>query len=227
MTELGSRILVVFLSLITTAATAPSSLATPQQNLQPGDVVLLALDCYICKAISKTTQSPFNHSGLVIDVAKSGSMGDVTLAQSLGDTSTLALDDFLAQAKSGSRYAVLRPAELQRIRSSDPARYQNLIRRLKSYFDSQMLGRKFDDEYLWDNIDADGQELLYCSEMIQKTLNHILLNPIPPVGMDYLIMWDFWSDYFKGNVPQGELGNSPASLAASEQMVMIYEDIVP
>jgi hypothetical protein len=89
-----------------------------------------------------------------------------------------------------------------------------------------MLGRGFDDDYLWDNMDENGHELLYCSEMIQKTLNHVLEHPLRPVSLDYSRMWNFWSEYFDGRVPQGLPGNSPASLQASEMMLTIEEGVL-
>ncbi|MBM4251483.1 MAG: hypothetical protein FJ146_05895 [Deltaproteobacteria bacterium] len=225
--------LVAFLwSLFVSAVVGGKVYALPDFPLQSGDVILLSLDCYVCKAISRTTDSPFNHSGLVLDVVRSAEGANyrdayVMVAQALGTTDTLSLQEFLGQGRSGQRYAILRPRELHLLSAADPLRYQDLMQKMQSYFDKKMRGRAFDDAYLWDNVATDGLELLYCSEMIQKTLNHILREPIPPVSMDYRKMWDFWSDYFDGHVPQGEPGNSPASLAASPMMMILQEGIVP
>lgn len=227
-----SRLVTMLWSLVVSGVVYGRAHALPDVPLQPGDVILLSLDCYVCTAISRTTDSPFNHSGLVLDVARAldgtaASGVEVMVAQALGVTGTLTLQEFLGQGGSGQRYAILRPRELQLISVAHPMRYQELIKKMQNYFDTKMRGRDFDDAYLWDNVAKDGLELLYCSEMIQKTLNHILRDPIPPVSMDYRRMWEFWSDYFGGHVPQGEPGNSPASLAASPMMMVIQEGIVP
>ena len=85
----------------------------------------------------------------------------------------------------------------------------------KSYFRT-FNGAPFDPEYRWNNHDHVGRELYYCSEMITKLLNPFLKDKIPVRPMDFSGNWDFWHHYFLGDVPQGELGNSPEDIAKLE-----------
>ncbi|MCX6107261.1 MAG: hypothetical protein NTY08_15655 [Proteobacteria bacterium] len=188
--------------------------------LHAGDVVLIALNCYICGVISETTESPYNHSGLILDT----DLGlDSRVAQSLQSTQELSLSDFLHQGGKTSPMKILRPRELDNGYKHDREAYESSTVLLNRVFAQEMRGRAFDDNYLWNNVDSDGHELLYCSEMIQKTLNHVLAQPLTTIALDYSRHWDFWLNYFDGKVPQGEQGNSPASLANADQLMTIFE----
>lgn len=229
-----SKFILLFILLLIVGTKTNHARAMELGDLRPGDVILVSLNCYVCKAISKTTLSPYNHSGLVLDAGDAlggvdfdkETFSGLRVAQSLGTTSTVTLDEFFAQVKNGSPFTVLRPKELNQLRDHDPARYAGARRKLRGFFNEQMLGRGFDDDYLWDNVDQNGRELLYCSEMIQKTLNHVLSEPLRPIGLDYSRMWEFWFEYFDGEVPQGLPGNSPASLQASDLMMTVVEGAV-
>jgi hypothetical protein len=188
--------------------------------LHAGDVVLIALHCYVCRVISETTDSPYNHSGLILDTDLGLSS---RVAQSLQSTQDLSLSEFLHQAGKTSPVKILRPRELANSFKADREAYESSTVLLNRVFAQEMLGRAFDDNYLWNNVDADGNELLYCSEMIQKTLNHVLARPLTTTALDYSRHWDFWLNYFDGKVPQGEPGNSPASLANADQLMTIFE----
>jgi hypothetical protein len=118
---------------------------------------------------------------------------------------------------------ILRPRELANSYKHDRVAYESSATLLNRVFAHKMRGRAFDDNYLWNNVDNDGQELLYCSEMIQKTLNHVLAQPLTTIALDYSHHWDFWLNYFDGKVPQGEPGNSPASLGRATQLTTIFE----
>ena len=188
--------------------------------LHAGDVVLIALNCYVCRVINETTESPYNHSGLILDT----DLGLVSrVAQSLQSTHELSLSDFLRQAGKRSPIKILRPRELDNSYKNDHEAFESTTTVLNDVFAQEMRGRAFDDNYLWNNVDNDGRELLYCSEMIQKTLNHVLTQPLRTIALDYSRHWDFWLNYFDGKVPQGEPGNSPASLANADQLMTIFE----
>jgi hypothetical protein len=91
------------------------------------------------------------------------------------------------------------------------------------YFDQKMNGLSFDPYYLWDNVDEKGNELIYCSEMVQKTLNSALSTPLPTTKMDFTPNWDYWYRYYNGNVPQGAAGNSPGYLATVDDLITLFE----
>ena len=214
-----------WLSVSQQASAGPQyiSFSTSLPALHAGDVVLIALNCYICRVISDTTGSPYNHSSLVLDTDKGT---ETRVAQSLNATQELSLSDFLHQAKKTAPIKILRPRELANTYKNDPAAFETSSKMLNLFFAKKMRGLAFDDNYLWDNFDEDGRELLYCSEMIQKTLNHVLEQPLSTIALDYSRHWDFWQHYFENNVPQGEPGNSPASLANASQLITIFEGTV-
>ncbi len=189
-------------------------------ELRAGDVILIDLGCYVCRIISTTTGTPYNHSGLVLEVTASGG---VLIAQSLTKTEVISIEKFLSQAKPKSLASVRRTRELDRLFAADPESFQTRIGNMQSRFEESFNGRPFDDEFLWDNRDADGGEVLYCSEMVQKTLNQALKSELATIVMDYSSNWDFWTQYFKGKVPQGLEGNSPSSLAHAEELRTVWE----
>ena len=207
---------------------APAQVTTTQSHarlpedleLRAGDVILIDLGCYVCRIISTTTGSPYNHSGLVLGVTASGG---VLIAQSLTKTEVVSIDKFLSQAKPKSSASVRRTRELDQLFLADPKSFQARIGNMQSRFEESFKGRPFDDEFLWNNSDTDGGEILYCSEMVQKTLNHALESELPTITMDYSSNWDFWSQYFKGEVPHGLQGNSPSSLAQAQELQTVWE----
>jgi hypothetical protein len=92
---------------------------------------------------------------------------------------------------------------------------------MEKVFNRDFKGLGFDPEYRWNNFQADGSELLYCSEYITKFLNRFLSKKIIPKAMDYSNNWDYWFNYFNGDVPQGEAGNSPADFYFSKDFKKI------
>lgn len=187
-------------------------------QLMRGDVILIELNCQTCSVISESTGSVFSHSGLVFDSSESGFM----VAQSLTGVETIPLERFLKQAKPKGAVKVLRSRELWKNILTDIDRYKSQVESLKKIVTEEYLGLPFDDQFLWDNFDADGREFLYCSELVQKALNRVLEDPIEPVSMDFSAQWDFWERYYKGKVPQGLAGNSPASLERSPEFISVF-----
>ena len=200
--------------------TAPRAAAAPLPELRPGDVILIALRCYVCGVISHTTGSPYSHSGLALSTA--GGSG-VEVAQALGPVAVVPLSQFLTQRVAGSTVMVRRPRELAERWAQGPAAFAVSAAALSDAFATKMAGRNFDDAYRWDNVDDHGEELLYCSEMVQKTLNMVLSTPLPTQPLNYRRDWDFWQHYFHGRVPQGEPGNSPSSLATASELLTVFE----
>lgn len=220
------RLMLLLLALTTTVLPIRESRAHASSGkadfpvLRPGDVILLDLGCYTCRMISATTQSPFNHSGLVIETSEDG---QVWVAQSLTKTERMPLQDFLGQARRPGAVMVRRPVELGEIYRTAPDRFASLAQRLRRVFIREFEGRPFDNAFLWDNTTPDGTELLYCSEMVQKALNKILQDDLSPSPMDFSLHLDFWTRYFHGQVPQGQLGNSPASLERDPLLMTVWE----
>ncbi len=190
---------------------------TPE--LMPGDVILLSLNCYLCKAISLTTDSPFNHSGLVTRVTTDG----VFVAQALGASEELSLQRFLAQSPRGARIKVKRANELIELGDKAPNALKQRSARLFRHFKARFIGLPFDRNFLWDNFEAGGRELMYCSELVNKTLSQILTKPLQTEILDYSRLNDFWSAYFQGPLPIGIIGNSPALLDRDPLLIDIWQ----
>jgi hypothetical protein len=202
------------------AQSQPSGRELGLPSVRPGDIILIDLGCYACRIISATTNSLFNHSGLVIETTDDG---QVYVAQSLSKTEKIPLADFLSQAKRQSAIMVRRPRELDEIYRLSRRQFDALALQLARVFDAEFEGLPFDDAFLWDNNNSQGEELLYCSEMIQKALNRILIRDLAPAPMDFSTHMDFWQRYFHGQVPQGLPGNSPASFERESLLMTVLE----
>jgi hypothetical protein len=208
----------IHLALLLFSIGIPSGLAQTSE-IRVGDVILIELNCYICRAISQATKSSYNHSGLVVEINEKGPI----IAQSLMKVEVLELGQFLNQSKKNSMQAHLRPRELARLYETSPQIYQNRTDLMAQNFKDQFLGKPFDAAYLWTNILPTGEEPLYCSEMVQKTLNTILEKPIQTVLMDFTAGYEYWDSYFDGKVPQDQEGNSPSSLYHAPEIQVVDE----
>src|SRR5690606_21446587 len=81
-------------------------------------------------------------------------------------------------------------------------------------------GLKYDHDFLWNNLDEEGYEKLYCSELITKLLRGFLGIEVGTRRMKFDRNRDQWIRYFHGNPPDGKIGNSPAVF---EQSRLFYE----
>jgi len=180
-------------------------------HLQPADVVLIQLHCYSCQVIANDGGEGFSHSGIVLSDPQNE---NVMIGQSISTTEAVSLSAFLAQGKKGGMVAVFRAKELNALNSSESAKLSFILNKV---FRENYLGTRFDPEFLWNNVDHNGRELLYCSEMITKLLNTILRRPLIPEPMHFSERYfDFWTKYFKDRIPEGHPGTSPGSFVRSE-----------
>lgn len=183
-------------------------------ELQNGDILLISLNCYECRVIESETNSKFSHSGVVIK----DESGEVRIGQSLGMVALYPVEQFLKNRTPGLTVDVYRPKQFLKLSSKE-----------RQFLDSQMLhvfkttfkGLPFDHNYLWDNFNERGQELLYCSEFIAKFLDHFLSQPTIPYPLSYKKHEEYWRKYFKGIIPEGVLGNSPASFSKDARFVFV------
>jgi hypothetical protein len=183
-------------------------------DLQNGDVLLISFNCYECRVIESETNSPFSHSGVIIK----NELHALTVGQSLGSVALYPIEQFLKNKTPGSVVAVYRPKEFLSLPGPEKVALEE---KMLSLFNSQFAGSLFDRFYLWDNVDSNGRELLYCSEFIAKYLDHFLSTPTIPFPLSYKKNEAYWKTYFKGLIPEGELGNSPASFAHDERFVFM------
>jgi hypothetical protein len=174
------------------------------EELQSGDVILISFNCYECRVIESETNSTFSHSGVVIR----GKDDSLYVLQSLGSVISVPLGQFLKNKRPLSKISVYRPRLFSNFTSIE---YLKLTQEMLEVFDRDFLGLKFDSNYLWDNLDENGNELLYCSEFVAKFLDKFLNIPTVPYPLSFNKNYEYWYKYFNGKIPEGVLGNSPNS----------------
>ena len=180
------------------------SLTCLSQELQSGDVLLISFNCYECRVIESETNSPFSHSGVVFR----NKDNNLYVAQSLGSVNVVSLDEFLSHRRPFSKVSVYRPIKFYNFTAQE---YSDLAKTMSEIFYLDFFGLKFDSKFLWNNVDESGNELLYCSEFVSKFLDQFLDSQTIPYPLSFKKNIEYWSKYFKGTIPEGELGNSPGS----------------
>lgn len=184
-----------------------------------GDIILIDINCYMCDVIKSETSSNYSHSGLV--VGDNGS--EYLIAQSLGTTEVITSSEFLANRRKGSRIKILRSKELDFLYDENVKEYASRVKLLKFLYLKKYDGLAFDPSFLWNNYDSKGNELLYCAEMIIKVLNEALTNKLIPSPMSFQKNIEYWTNYYGGPPPEGELGVSPGSLERDSKLKVIGE----
>lgn len=180
-------------------------------TLQPGDVLLISFNCYECRVIESETNSPYSHSGVVIENEKH----EIKIAQSLGMIALYQPNDFYKNKTPGTKIGVYRSYEISKLMNAE---FKN---KMLNTFNEKYKGILFDSTYLWDNVDSNGRELLYCSEFIAKFLDNFMISATIPYPLTYQKNLEYWKKYFKGNVPEGVLGNSPASFSKDPRFYLV------
>jgi len=185
------------------------------QELQSGDIILISFNCYECRVIESETNSLFSHSGVILK----GKDNNFYVLQSLSSVSSVTLDQFLKNKRPLSKVSIYRPKDFFNYTSKE---YLELTQEMVSIFSSKFLGLKFDSDYLWDNVDQNGNELFYCSEFVAKFLDNFLSKPTIPYPLSYKKNYQYWFKYFNGHVPEGVLGNSPGSFAEDPRFEFVF-----
>ena len=183
-------------------------------DLQTGDVVLLSLKCIECRVIESETNSLFSHSGVVVI----DEQGRKRIAQSIGNVALFSYADFTGNITPGTYVHVYRPREFNKLSAQKMAM---LEQSMLDTFNEKYKGAPFDSKYIWNNFNAKGVELLYCSEFIAKFLDNFLSLKTQLKVITYNKHYDYWTKYFKGIVPENELGNSPASFSRDHRFEFI------
>jgi hypothetical protein len=171
-------------------------------KLEIGDILLQPLQCWSCGLIEQEENTKYAHSGLVV------SLEPLLVAESISEAHAIPYELFRARNKKSEPLKVMRLKDKKLQTKLKRGFYQRFVRDYK--------GIKFDPLYLWNNVDRDGRELMYCSEFISKMLEaHLEIN-MPIKRMQFLKNRDYWFQYFNGRIPDGEWGNSPADFEKSD-----------
>jgi hypothetical protein len=184
------------------------------KDLRAGDVVLLSLNCIECRVIESETDSLFSHSGVIIVDQDQ----KIKVAQSIGNVALFSYADFTGNITPGTYVHVYRPREFKNLSETKKAM---LEKSMLDVFNEKYRGAPFDSKYIWNNFNSKGQELLYCSEFIAKFLDNFLTQKTFIIPISYDKHYDYWIKYFRGNVPENELGNSPASFSRDNRFEFI------
>ncbi len=186
--------------------------AHSQVDLKVGDILLQPLDCWSCSLIEAEEGSIYSHIGIVVAV------DPVMVAEARGKVKLVSLEAFDSTTQKNQNISVLRfqnpnaVAELQR--------NSNMFLQL---FRTEFEGLAYDHDFLWDNFDQNGNQKLYCSEMISKLLQAFMgFEPIVK-RMHFNKNVAEWERYFQGQIPRGKWGNSPASFEKSDHFYTVGE----
>lgn len=187
--------------LLILLALLPFTLWGSTFDLKVGDILLQPLACWSCHLIEAEENTQYAHSGLVV------STNPLLIAESISLVHAIPFELFNARTKKGQKLKV--------IRLKDKRLQEKLKNGFYERFAKDFRGIKFDPQYLWDNVDSTGRELLYCSEFISKILEAHLGISMPIKRMQFVHNRDYWFEYFNGRIPDGEWGNSPADFEKS------------
>lgn len=188
------------------------SLWAYRPELQTGDVLLQPLYCRLCELIESEEQTIYSHMGLVIQREK-----ETFVLESFGSgVKIVTFDEFNKKTQKNQKLRHLR------FKNPQVANYLSEVTqtlRLLLVFKNKYEGLKYDEKFLWDNVDENGKEKIYCSELVAKILNDIMEWNYPIKRMHFSRNVSEWDRYFSGNTPRDEWGNAPADFERSSEFV--------
>lgn len=179
-------------------------------ELKVGDILLQPLNCWSCALIEAQERSIYSHMGIVVQTTP-----EVMVAEALGTVRTMSLEKFNERTEKKQKLSV------RRLRNDEAVAYlESNQANFRSYFSRHFEGLQYDHDFLWNNLDENGYEKLYCSEMVTKYLRGFLGIEVPLKYMKFDVNREEWIRYFRGNPPDGKIGNSPATFENSD---LFYE----
>lgn len=209
--KLSRRLLYVLftLSMISPAVVAQTSLAIPWNKLQTGDILLLSLECRVCKLIELEEGLPFSHMAIFV---KTGTKFMIMEAWADG-VKLKNVSEFFEDKRmtKNSEVVILRHIKVKNTR-------RNLLTLLPSFE-----GLSYDSNFLWDNVDEYRRPKLYCSEFVYKVYEKWLGHDftMKTKAMNYRKYWNDWYKYFQGKIPQGKMGISPGDYLKSFEFEIV------
>ena len=183
-------------------------------DLRVGDILLQPLYCWSCALIEAEENSIYSHMGIVVQVKP-----EVLVAESWQSVTLTSLENFKKRTEKNQAILVrrYRKETISEDFEKDEVRLQALLK-------SEFLNLKYDPDFRWNNFDADGNEMLYCSEFVSKLLQAFLGIEGPIKRMVYKVNRDHWERYFQGRpLPIGEWGNAPGDYEKTELLYSVGE----
>jgi hypothetical protein len=196
------------LVLIVSILFSMASQASPE--LKVGDILLQPLDCWTCDLIEAEENTIYSHIGIVVSV------NPVLVADSRRKVEKQPFEVFNSITQKGQQIRVLRFQNEKIV-----AALETKSAEFQKFFDEEFAGLAYDHQFLWNNLDENGSQKLYCSEMIAKLLQAFLgIDPIVK-RMHFDQNTDQWARYFKGDIPEGKWGNAPADFERSDLFYVV------
>ena len=180
-----------------------------EDDLRSGDVILMSIDCYLCRAIEVETGSEYSHVGIVL--GKKDGVVWVADASSKG-VIAVPFEEFVSEEDA-------RHALIVRHRQFEKNPFPNGI--LFELFYHEFNGLEYNMSYRWKQTDALGRPSYYCSQFVAAILNFFLDEEIKPAPTSYRKQFELWKKIFQGNVPEGELGISPSYFEKSDSFTRV------
>jgi len=179
-------------------------------ELKTGDILLQPLHCWSCNLIEAQENSEYSHVGIVIKVGK-----EIMVAEAYGKVKLVSLEKFLSKTERAKRVKVRRL-------DSHFYNFEVFQETIKNQFLS-FEGNAYDSQFLWDNH-IDGDESLYCSELVYKVLTPVVrFYNLSPKIMHFDVNPELWDRFFQGNTPRGKLGISPEDFNLSTDFYTVGE----
>lgn len=199
------KLILIALTLMTTLAHA-----VKVSELRPGDVLLQPLSCWACALIEAEEETIYSHVGVVLAVQP-----EVVVAEAFSKVRKQTLAEFNAKTERGQKILVIRFRNDRLVRDieAEAAKFMQI-------FEEDFMGAYYDAEFRWNNFDQYGREKLYCSELVTKLFQALTGVETPVKRMHFQKNRDAWTTYFRGNVPDGQWGNSPGDFHRSD---LFYE----
>ncbi len=179
-------------------------------ELKVGDVLLQPLKCWACSLIEAEEETIYSHVGVVVATSP-----EVMVAEAFSKVRKLSLSEYNQKTEPGQKLMVLR------FRRDDlVAEFQNSQSEFKKLFETSFEGALYDHDFRWNNFDEQGNEKLYCSELVSKLFQAFVGVELPIKRMHFEKNRESWMTYFRGNIPDQQWGNSPGDFHRSE---LFYE----
>lgn len=186
------------------------SASTWSLELKVGDILLQPRQCWSCTLIEEQENSIYSHIGMIIEVGP-----ELKVVDALGTVKIQSFEAFDSGTQKDQRISV------RRLVREDAVKFlQDNKQEFLDYYLRMFDGLKYDHDFLWNNFDENGNEKLYCSELLTKLLQGFMGIEVATRRMKFDKNRDQWIRYFRGNPPDGKIGNSPAVF---EQSHLFYE----
>lgn len=195
----------------TIAESIPLEKSANDTNFISGDVIFQTSLGHQSDLVSIVTQSPFSHCGIILQ-----DQNGYQVLEANGTVKKTPLQEWIQNGKDG-KYVVMR--------FKYEANYQSKEYRAKAIKAiSEQLNKPYDSKFLWKD------DQMYCSELVWKLYVQTTDRELCPLKK--LKEYDLSSDEVKKeltkrygqNIPLEEKMVSPADLAASEDLNMIFSN---